>query len=98
MPRKKKSLGGTVQEHVPTNRHWIVNDTLRVNGRVVEPGTEVKISGEPGRFTFRRHVLNPANGAEWIDVFGGTAKAEQSRSFRPSRIATVHRLTKRRVK
>lgn len=81
---------------MPTNAHWIVADEMRVNGRVVEPGTEVKISGETGRFVFRRHVTNPANDAEWIDVFGGSKGSEQIRSFRPSRITTVHRLKKAR--
>lgn len=69
---------------------------MKVNGRNVEPGVEVKIQGETGRFVFRRHVLNPANGKEWIDVFGGRKGEEQIRSFRPERITTVHRTRKAR--
>lgn len=81
---------------VPLNAEWRVSWSLRVNGRQVARGTEVSISREPGRFTFCRHVLNPANGAEWVDVYGGPKGRETSRAFHPSRITTVHRLKKAR--
>lgn len=92
MSRRKS----THPPHVRTDAHWEVSDHLVVNGRHVEAGTEVKIADEPGRFTFRRLVHNPATGTSWIDVFGGDSKHETLRSFRPDRIQTVHRLSKRR--
>lgn len=83
----------------PTNSHWIISDSVSANGRHVEPGVEVKITGQGSiRFVFKRHVRNPANGAEWIDVFGGPKGSECIRSFRPSSITTVHRLRKARAK
>lgn len=95
MPRKKRTL----PEHVRADRHWIVTDEIKVNGRVVNRDTEVKIKGEGStRFAFRRHVLNPANGAEWVDVMGGSNNSPETiRSFRPDRITTVHRIQKRRA-
>ena len=63
---------------------------LIANGRHIYPGTELKISGERGRFRFRQHVVTPA-GAEWIDCIGGPKGCQQWRSFRPDRIRRVHR-------
>lgn len=90
--------GSNAFEHRPANAHWIVSETVKVNGRIVSPGVEVKVSGEPGRFVFLRHVLNPANNAEWIDVVGGPKGVERTRAFRPHRIVTVHRTRKARPK
>lgn len=99
MPRRKKTLNPSATEHVRTDKDWIIRTDLTVNGRNVSPGVEVKIAGQGGtRFAFRRHVTNPANGAEWVDVFGGSKGAECVRSFRPDQITTVHRLVKRRQK
>lgn len=64
------------------------------NGRHVEPGTELSIEGERGRFLFRQYVRK--GDKEWIDVFGGQAGHETLRSFRPHRVKTVHRLQKTR--
>ena len=63
-------------------------NSIKVNGREVTPGTELKIQGERGRFRFMKLVRN--NGAEWIDVWGGPTGREQTRSFRVARIARVH--------
>lgn len=66
----------------------------RCNGRHVQPGTELSITGVRGRFRFIRHVQLP-DGRCWIDVVGGrqTRKGtvELERSFRPDRVHTVHR-------
>ena len=68
---------------------WDIQTAMVHNGRHVEVGTELSIKGERGRFRFMKVVRRP-NGVEWIDVWGGPRKAEQWRSFRPSRIRTVH--------
>jgi hypothetical protein len=40
------------------------------NGRVIEQGEIIKISGEHGsKFKFLEFVRNTENGAEWIDCF-----------------------------
>lgn len=73
---------------------WVVSPEFTANGRAVEKGTEVSITGEPGRFVFLRHVERPS-GVAWIDVletYRGTPQGY--RSFRPDRIKTVHRLTR----
>jgi hypothetical protein len=87
MARKKKTerevnrVPGSIEK-------WIVNTEMQINGRYVEPGTELKIQGERGRFRFMKHVLAP-NG-EWIDVWGGPKGAESIRSFRSDRVKRVH--------
>lgn len=67
---------------------WVITTEIQVNGRHVVRGTELKISGERGRFVFIQHVVN--GDASWIDVWGGPAKAEKLRSFGVERIQTVH--------
>lgn len=62
--------------------------TIKINGREVTPGTELKIRGERGRFRFMKFVRNGE--AEWIDLWGGPSGREQTRSFRVDRVATVH--------
>lgn len=61
---------------------------IKINGREVTPGTELKIQGERGRFRFMKFVRNGQ--AEWIDVWGGPSGREQTRSFRVTRVARVH--------
>ena len=70
---------------------WIVATTTVLNGRTVTPGHELSITGERGRFRFQKHVINTANGAEWISVIGGPAGCTAFRDFRPGRVRTVHR-------
>lgn len=67
---------------------WEISTEMQINGRHVEPGTELKIQGERGRFRFIKHVLTST--AEWVDVWGGPKHAQQWRSFRTSKVAIVH--------
>ncbi|ASR84821.1 hypothetical protein SEA_HURRICANE_76 [Mycobacterium phage Hurricane] len=67
-----------------------------VNGRMLEPGTEVSIKGERGRFRFKSAALT-SGGRIVCDFIGGPAGHEQWRSFYPERIRTVHRLTRTRA-
>lgn len=70
------------------NDAWICETAIQVNGRNVTLGTEVKIRGVRGRYRFIKKVTTPT--AEWIDVWGGPRGSEAMRSFRVSRIKTVH--------
>lgn len=63
-------------------------------GRTLTPGMELSITGVKGRFKFLRHVT--CGEKEWIDVLGGRNGDEKFRSFRPDRVAVVHRLKKLR--
>ena len=84
MARKKKQ----VESKHSVNPTWVVTDTVRINGRIVEVGTELSIAGERGRFRFVKHVKTPD--VEWIDVVGGVKGQKAYRSFRPERVRTVH--------
>jgi hypothetical protein len=68
---------------------WDVLTEIQINGRHVVKGTELKISGERGRFRFMKQVTTDQD-VTWIDVYGGKKGAECIRSFRPERIKTVH--------
>lgn len=67
---------------------WEIKTEMQINGRHVSHGTELKISGERGRFRFLKYVNTGE--AEWIDVWGGPKGSENWRSFRPDRVKTVH--------
>lgn len=84
MGRRKKRIPTLAEAHPD----WVVSDTMKVNGRVVEKNTELSIKGQSGRFLFIKHVVTP--NCEWIDVLGGKARYKQFRSFRPEQIKTVH--------
>jgi hypothetical protein len=86
MGRKKKVH---VKENNPSE-DWIITESLIVNGRHVDKGTEISIKDERGRFQFVRHVYNPRVDVEWIDVVGGRKGVNEFRSFRPDRIKRVH--------
>jgi len=73
----------------------VVETEWQYNGRHVEPGVELSVKGERGRFRFVAHVLTD-KGEEWIDCYGGPDNREAFRSFRPERITTVHRTTRSR--
>ena len=46
-------------------------------------------------FTFRAFVINEANGAEWVEVFGGKKQHEKCRYFDPARIQPVRKSRRR---
>jgi hypothetical protein len=69
-------------------KDWEVTYEMQINGRHVEPGTELKISGQRGRFRFIKHIVSPT--AEWVDVWGGPKHQEQWRSFKTDQVKTVH--------
>jgi len=71
------------------NENWEYLYEIQVNGRHIVKGTELKISGERGRFRFMKYVKTDKD-IEWIDVWGGSKGSESIRSFRPDRIKTVH--------
>lgn len=72
-----------------------VTTTWRRGNQTLTPGTEVSIRGERGRFRFRQYVTTDA-GVEWIDVWGGVGGREAFRSFRPTEVRAVHRVSKAR--
>jgi hypothetical protein len=92
MGRKKQS----VKEDNPSEQ-WVISESIVVNGRHVDAGTEVTIKDERGRFKFVRHVYNPRLDVEWVDVVGGAKGARQYRSFRQDRIKRVHYKNKMRL-
>jgi hypothetical protein len=71
------------------NDNWIYETKIQIHGRNVEPGTELKIVGERGRFRFVRRVTNH-KGVSWLDVWGGPKGAECMRSFYEIRVKRVH--------
>lgn len=83
MHKKKQSNSSALPAH------WRVADTVKVNGRFLTPGTEVRIAGERGRFRFERFVESERT--TWIDV---RTHDGRFRAFDPARVRTVH-LTKR---
>jgi hypothetical protein len=85
MGRKKQ----TVKEDNPSEQ-WVISESILVNGRHVDAGTELTIKDERGRFKFVRHVYNPRLDVEWVDVVGGAKGARQYRSFRQDKIKRVH--------
>ena len=72
----------------PYPDNWTVKTEIQINGRIVTAGTELSITGEPGRFRFIKHVVT--QDCEWIDVVGGKKGYSTIRSFRPARVRTVH--------
>ena len=86
MGRKKKS--DPIPSAPKPNADWTVVTELQINGRYVSPGTELKITGERGRFRFMKHV--DTGTADWIDVWGGPKGAECIRSFKLDRVKRVH--------
>jgi hypothetical protein len=88
MARRRRPVGP------PTG--WEISVSYTVNGRRLEPGTEVSIRGERGRFRFVKAVRTAA-GAQWLAFIGGPPRHEQWRSFRPERVRTVHRITRTRA-
>lgn len=86
MARKKKSDIPAAPKPCDA---WEIVTELQINGRNVTKGTELKVSGERGRFRFIKFVRTE-KGVEWVDVHGGKKGAECIRSFRLEQIKTVH--------
>lgn len=101
MPRKtattKTRPPGEAQPHRAPELGWTTSEHFEWNGRHIEPGTELSVSRESGRFRFVRHVRT-RDGREWVDAVGIDTKGVGTswRSFRPDRIKTVHRTRKTR--
>lgn len=57
---------------------------LKVNGRIIEPGTELSIKGESGRYTFRWMT------GDSYTCWGGRTGHEMYRSFPENKIKRVH--------
>lgn len=68
---------------------WDIKKEIQINGRYVSEGTELKITGERGRFRFIKQVTTESS-ITWIDVYGGPKGYECIRSFRPEQVKTVH--------
>ena len=94
--RRKK-----IKSQNPKASIFISSDSYTMpEGRVIEQGEIIKISGEHGlKFKFKSHVVRSDNGIEWIDCYelerGVMAK---QRSFRPNRIKPIPKKRIRRAK
>ena len=71
------------------NENWEYITEMQINGRNVIKGTELKISGERGRFRFMKYTKTD-KGKEWITVWGGPKGMECTRSFTLDKVKTVH--------
>lgn len=72
------------QRNIPHG--WTVTNHYQApTGRWLDPGSEVHIKGERGRFKFVEHVSTPTT--EWVWV---RDKDRKHRAFIPSRISRVH--------
>jgi len=85
MARKKK----VVETGPKPNDGWVYATEMQINGRNVSPGTELKISGQRGRYRFVKHVRTEKD-IEWLDVWGGPKGAECLRSFTLDKVKRVH--------
>lgn len=86
MARKKRA---SVDAGPKPNDGWVYETNIQVNGRNVSKGTELKITGERGRFRFIQQITTVA-GKTWIDVWGGPKGSEGIRSFYIDKIKRVH--------
>lgn len=70
---------------------FIHQDFIEIDGFIINRGDIIKITGEHGmRFKFHSFVINPANGAQWIDCFEmHKTVASAWRSFRIERIKRI---------
>jgi hypothetical protein len=91
MGRKKKSEA--IEKPHPLG--WIFDYEYRINGRVLVPGTELKLFDRRGRFRFLKHGTDP-QGREWLDLFGGLRGYEKMIAVKPEAVRTVHRIKKTR--
>jgi hypothetical protein len=84
MGRKRKKI----PDGPRPNDNWEYVYELQIHGRNVAKGTELKISGERGRFRFIHIIKTPTT--QWVDVWGGPKGAEAMRSFYLDRVKTIH--------
>ena len=63
---------------------------MKINGRHVEPGTELSVHGETGRFVFRWMT------GDHLTCWGGRTGHEKFRTFPIDKIKTVHSKSKSR--
>lgn len=70
---------------------------LTVNHRRLVPGTEVTISGVPGRFRFRYVDVHDNGRLPEITVVGGRTGYSLTRTFTVDRIRRVHRIARTRA-
>ena len=57
---------------------------MKINNRHIEPGTELSIAGERGRFAFRWMT------GECLTCWGGRIGHEKFRTFTQDRVTKVH--------
>lgn len=84
---KKKNQTKAVEPR--PNDGWQYITEMQINGRNVVKGTELKISGERGRFRFVNYTKTDKD-KEWITVWGGPKGMECTRSFTLDKVKTVH--------
>lgn len=71
---------------------WTIGYTARVNGRILEPGTEVSLRVAKGRYRFLRSVTNAA-GETWLEFWGAPAGVHPTvRHVYPDAVKRVHRI------
>lgn len=63
---------------------WRVAEQTVIDGVELSRGDAVKVDGLRGSFAFRAHVVTETT--EWVEVYGGTAGREKSRSFITGRV------------
>lgn len=95
MPTTRKSTKPPKPSRLKKVGHW-VSPAGRHCDR--DLSTEVTVKGpRGGRFRFLHHVVDTANGNEWIDVYGPITSVKPAvRSFPLDRIDTVHTKVKGR--
>lgn len=69
---------------------------VKVNGRHLNPGTEVSIRGERGRFRYVSHDVT-SKGRVVLTFIGGARNHEAFRAFYPERVRVVHRVNRTRA-
>lgn len=73
------------------------NGDVQVNGRWLNIGSEVSVTGERGRFRYLGHSKS-SDGKLILNFLGGSNGHELMRSFYPERIKTVHNTKSRRTR
>lgn len=95
MAKRRKLIQTPVQSATPTHQApangWVTTEAFVLGSKTLKPGDLVSIHGERGgRFKFLSHVVRP-DGAEWLNVLGGSTGVKMFRAFRPERLSRVLR-------